>query len=134
MKTRVAVAVLTVLFVAPLVLGSCVRKARMTGTYDGEWSDGLSDELTIEGDGAGALVIECDDCAVQQDELEAEITAAHEFEVDTKNIQWTGRNYQGNVDIEGEGDVRNGGELELDVDVIFPNGQSASLEFEGDKE
>ena len=110
---------------------SCV-KARVTGTYDGEWESDYNDEITIESDGAGLILIECEDCAADE-EVEGELEGGGEFTLDDTNVDWNSRSFSGKVDIEGEGEV-SGGELEMDIDVTGPNGGTISDTFEGEKE
>jgi hypothetical protein len=119
-----------ILMLAGLTSG-CV-KAQITGTYDGEWSGGSSDEVTVTSDGAGLLLVECDDCVIDE-EIDGEIEGGGEFTIDETNVDYNDGRNTSKVDIEGEGEV-DAGELTLEVEITFPNGAVGEDEFEGDKE
>ena len=110
---------------------SCV-KARITGTYDGEWEGDVNDEITIESDGAGLLLVECEDCVIDE-EIDGEIEGGGEFTIDETNVDFNNGQTRGKVDVEGEGEV-DAGELTLEIEITTANGSVFEDEFEGDKE
>ncbi len=122
-------------FVCLLTIGlaaSCITRGKMTGTYEGEWEGGGDDEIEITPDGPGAILIECDDCVIDED-FEAEITGGSEFEIEDSNVDLETQQFTDSVELEGEGTVEQR-ELEMEIDVEFSDGSTSNFEFEGDKE
>lgn len=108
-----------------------MRVKRMSGTYSGEWSDGLRDEVEIEEGSSADLLIKCEYCIVL-DTLKAEIDNKTDFTLEDDDIEVQIDQNVVVVDSEGEGSVEDE-DLELEVE-ISAGGERATASFEGEKE